>query len=312
MSHLPFTITAYLLNGIGVTIDKLLLAKHIPDPLVYIFYFSLVSVLAIILTPFVSMPSVEVIFISSVSTLLWTTGAYFMFKALQVGQVSRVIPVIGTLIPSLLLIEAVIAGSITETQIWAIVILILGLILITILDWKGKGSRREFLLEVLSAVFFAVSYLILRQAYLLANDFFSVVVYSRFVLIPVGVVFLLIPSLRSRIFLKNGEGLVSKKGVPNFIRSKTIFLFGVGQTSGGLSELLITFSVSLASPALVNSLQGVQYVFLFCVNLILAKKYPEIYKENFSTGGMVTKFLGIILIGWGLFLLAFGSQNNLY
>lgn len=310
MNHLPFTLTAYILNGIGVTIDKLLLTKHIPDPLVYIFYFSLVSLLAIFLTPFVSVPSIEVIIISSFSTLLWTTGAYFMFKALQVGQVSRVIPVIGTIIPTILLIEAISSSTITLSQIQAIVLLLLGIIFITIFDWRGKGTKKEFLFEILSAAFFAISYLFLRQAYLLADNFFSVVVYSRFVLIPIGLALFLIPNTRGRIFFKNSSSKNEK--VPSFIKSKGMVIFAVGQISAGFAELLLTFSVSLASPALVNSLQGIQYVFLFFANIILAKKFPNVYKEKFTRLALLTKFVGILFIGGGLFLLAFGSQNNLY
>src|SRR5260221_11764176 len=138
MSHIPFTITAYLLNSISVTVDKVLLTKHIPDPLVYIFYFSAFSLLAIFLLPFTHLPPLSVFGLASLSTLLWTTGAYFMFKALQQGQVSRVIPVIGTLIPLILLLYGVYRGNLDLNQIWAVLLLILGLVFLTVMDWKGK------------------------------------------------------------------------------------------------------------------------------------------------------------------------------
>ena len=78
-----------------------------------------------------------------------------------------------------------------------------------------------------------------------------------------------------------------------------------GQAVGGASELLITFSVSLATPALVNSLQGSQYLFLFIASLFLGKKFPEIFKEQHTYLKTAFKILGIICIAVGLYLLAF-------
>ncbi|KKQ16112.1 MAG: hypothetical protein US28_C0005G0027 [Candidatus Daviesbacteria bacterium GW2011_GWA1_36_8] len=301
MSHLPFTILAYFLNGIAVTVDKFLLVKHIPNPLIYIFYYSLVSCVILLATPFTKFPSFEVLFLASISTLLWTTGAYLMFRALQIGVLSRVIPIIGTLIPLFLLIDSSINGTINLNETWAVLFFIFGLISLTIFDWKGKISLSEVVLEVGSALFFAISYIILRQAYLQEN-FLTVFVWSRPILIPVGIIILLVPKLRRIVLAKEGPRLkfFSKAGA----------LFAIGQVSGGTSELLLTFSISLATPALVNSLQGTQYIFLFILSLFLAKKFPEIYKENLSRVVIIFKILGIFCIGAGLYILAYSSFSQ--
>jgi hypothetical protein len=302
MSHLPFAITAYFLNGIAVTIDKFLLNKQIPDPLTYVFYFSLISLGALLFIPFVEAPALSIILIASLSTLIWTIGAYFMFKALQIGQVSRVIPVIGTLIPVFLLIKGIITSSISSGQITAILFLVTGLICITIFDWQGKLNKKEIVLELLAAFFLAASYLILREAYTGGDSFLNVFIYSKPVLIPLGLILVLIPQTRKRIFTKKTNE--SHHSVFSFIKSKAILLFGLGQISAGVSELLIAFSVSLAEPALVNSLQGTQYVFLFFLNWGLSKKYPAIFSEDLVPKLLLAKFLGIALIGVGLYVLA--------
>src|SRR3989338_2497021 len=98
MTHLPFTLLAYFFNSLSVVANKFLLNKAIPDPLIYIFYISLLSLLSLLALPFTLYPSPFVLILASISTLLWTLGAYLMFKALKLGQVSRVIPLIGTLI----------------------------------------------------------------------------------------------------------------------------------------------------------------------------------------------------------------------
>lgn len=297
MIHIPFTLFAYLLNAVSVTVDKFMLSRSIPNPLVYIFYFSAFSALALILLPFTHIPTLDVFFLASLSSILWTTGAYFMFRALQIGQVSRVIPIIGTMIPVLLLSQSVITGNITSKEILAVLILILGLIALTVFDWKGSIKKSEVVYEIVAALLFAISYIILREAYL-RDEFLTVLVWSRFIILPVSIIILLIPSLKKVVF-------ENKNKQPAFkLLSKPGLLFVAGQAAGGSSELLLTFSISLANPALVNSMQGSQYVFLFIFSLILGNRYPQIFTDRFTFKTIIPKILGVILIAVGLFLLA--------
>jgi drug/metabolite transporter (DMT)-like permease len=295
MNHLPFTLLAYLLNALAVLANKFLLNKAIPDPLVYVFYISVVSIFAVLVIPFTNIPSFVTFNVASLSTVLWTLGAYFMFKALKIGHVSRVIPIIGTLIPLFLLIFAVGTGTITAAQTWAVWFLVAGIIFLTITDWQGKFSIREIVFELLSAGLFALSYLFLRQAYL-SLDFFSVLVWSRLILLPLCLTMLIIPALRRKIITSNGLKI-------NFF-SKPGLVFLGGQLSGAASEFLLLFSISLANPALVNSLQGTQYVFLLIFALVLGREYPKVFEEKYTLLTLAPKLVGIILIGLGLFSLS--------
>lgn len=305
MNHLPFTLAAYFLNSIAVLIDKFMVTKHIPNPLIYVFYLSFLSLVMILGLPFTHVPSIEVFIYASISTILWTTGWYYMFKGLQVGIASRVIPIIGTLIPLILLAEAtLISKGITSAQTLAAAALVLGLVFLTIHDWQGKITKKEVIYELLSAFLFAISYLFLREAFLREN-FLTVLVYSRVILIPIGIVLFAIPVTRRIVLNKSHQGTDF-----NWF-SKLGLLFLVGQAAGAGSELLLTFSVSLASPALVNSLQGVQYVFLLIFGMTLSKKHPEVFQEHSTILGYIAKAIGIVLIGIGLYILAFSSKATI-
>lgn len=302
MSHIPIALAAYFFNALAVLSSKFLLKKIIPDPLIYIFYISLVSLLALFALPFTNIPNLEVFSLASASTLLWTLAAYLMYKALKIAPVSRVIPIIGTLIPLILLITASQNSSLAQNQIHAILVLILGMVFLTITDWQPslqsndkKLNKTEVIYEVASAVFFAISYIILRQAYA-QFDFFSTIVWSRLILLPVGIIILAQPALRLKIITPSGPklNLFSKNGL----------IFSGGQISGVISEFLLLFAISLANPALVNSLQGSQYVFLLFFALILSRKYPSIFQEKYTSKILAIKFIGIALIGAGLYLLA--------
>ena len=296
MIYLPFVLLAYFFNGVAVLVDKFLLTSKVTNPLIVIFYISFFSMFILLLIPFTSSITVSVFILASLSTIVWTLGATFLYKALQIGLVTRVIPVIGTIIPITLLISAVYTKSITNPEILAVIVLIFGLIFLTIFEWRGKITPKEIFYEVLSAVLFAISYLILREAYL-RQDFFTVLVWSRVILAPVGILIVLIPASRRIVFSKNENSfsLFSKPGI----------IFLAGQSAGGISELLITFSVSLATPALVNSLQGSQYLFLFVASLFLGKKFPEIFKEQHTHLKTTLKVIGILCIAFGLYILAF-------
>jgi uncharacterized membrane protein len=305
VTYLPVTAIAYLLNAVSVTIDKFLLNKQIPNPLIYVFYFSLVSCGALVLLPFAALPSLWIFILASSSTLLWTLGAYFMFKALQTGQISRVIPVIGTLIPLILLGVGLFQGTVSNYEGYAIGALVLGLVFLTLFDWKGGIDKKEIWFEVLSSIFFAVSYIVLRMAYE-GSNFWTVFVYSRPILIPVGIILLILPVSR-KIILQAKKPHEQAQKIPywkRMLQSGAVWLFGAGQVAAGASQLLLTFAISLANPAVVNALQGVQYIFLFIGNIFLSKKYPHIFKENTSPSVMVFKVAGIICVCAGLYMLA--------
>lgn len=224
-----------------------------------------------------------------------------MFKALKIGQAQRVIPTIGTLIPLFLFLHALLLGLISFNQTWAVFILILGLIFLTVPDFRGKVNKKELIFVFTSSLLFAVSYLYLRQAYLQA-DFLTVIVWSRVVIIPFVATILIVPALRLQVL-----NLGSKRS--NFF-SKSGFLFLIGQVSGGVSGFLLAYSISLTTPALVNSLQGTQYIFLFALTIFLSKSFPSVFKEDLSKFKISSKIIGIILIALGLYLLAFDEVRE--
>lgn len=295
MMYLPISIVAFFLNSLALTIDKFFITKVIPDPLVYVFYFSLISLVAILGIPFTQIPQNEVFILASASTLSWTLGAYLMFWALKTGQVQRVIPVIGSLIPLILLAISSTTGGISQNQATAVLVLILGLIFLTIQDLRGKLLLKEIVLEVLAAFFFALAYLMLREAFL-KEDFLTVLIWSRPALLPLGVIILVVPALREKVLS------VIKPGVGQLKGPALLFVFG--QAAAGISELMLLFAISLANPTLVNSLQGIKYVFLLIFAFILGGKYPMIFQKTKSGLELLTTVLGIILIGTGLALLA--------
>lgn len=294
MSYILISIVAYLLNAVAILNNKFVLVKTVPSPLRFIFYVSALSLLTLLLLPITAPPDLNVFVLASMSSIFWTVAAFLMFTALKAGQASRVVPVIGSLVPFFLLIYyAIIDKSLTTTQIYASIILIAGLVVLVLGNLKGRLSQKEIFLEISSALLFAISYIFLKNSFD-ASTFLTGLVYSKIILIPVVIAFLIIPTLKAEL-KSTGPGL-------NFW-SKPGFIFLSGQAAGAISQFLLSLSISLANPALVNSLQGVEYGFLFILGLILSKKYPHIFQETHSRKSVIEKVVGIILIAAGLYYL---------
>ena len=66
-------------------------------------------------------------------------------------------------------------------------------------------------------------------------------------------------------------------------RGRPNFLFFVGQVMGGGAFLLQSLAMSLAPQAsvpVINAMAGIQYVFIFIFSMILAARFPGIFKEK--------------------------------
>ena len=145
-------------------------------------------------------------------------------------------------------------------------------------------------IATISAILFAISYVLTKHIYN-STDFLNGFVWTRF-----GVVLgalLLLPQINLRKFFSP-----EKKD-----RKKTGMVFLFGQICGGLSFFLINYAFSINSVTLTHSLQGLQYVFLFLIILILSKKFPFILKEKITPFILTQKICAILLICGGLFFL---------
>lgn len=308
MSYIPISIAAYFLNGLSVLSSKLLLTKRIPHPISFVFYISVSSLVALVALPWTHLLSINTFWVASLSTLAWTLGAYFLFSALKIGLASRVAPIIGTLTPVFLIIYYyAYSHSISLNETWGALISTLGLLIIIIpylrdhlrvIDSNNRTS--EIIYEILAAFLFAVSYILLKEVYN-HTDFLTGLVWSRFILIPLALIIVAIPFLRRMVFSSEVDKV-------NFL-SKTGLIFIFSQVSGGVSQATITFAISIANPALVNSLQGVQYAFLFIASLFLTQKYPRIFDENLTKKVIIQRTIGILVVAFGLYILSFANTT---
>lgn len=296
ISFLPISILAYALNGGSLIIDKILIKNLVPNPVVYTFYVAVLQFLVIFLIPWGFNLQFNLSFFLALLSGITSVGAlYTLYTSLKLNEASVVGPVVGSLNPlfAALLGVLLLNQFLSLNQYLAILVLILGALLLTFnRTFLRIDLGKKLWWMIFSGLLFAISYIFLRQAFL-QDSFINVLINSRLSAGLLGLMLLIPASTRQEILHRRFAA-----------RSPKVALFlGLGQIMGAAQGLLLAFATSLANPALVNSLFGVQYLTILIVALLLYKKYPHLLEERLSTRVTVQKLSGVIILSLGLYLL---------
>lgn len=293
-------IIAHFLNAINYVIDKLLLNKFVRSPIVYAFMIGVLGMLAMGALPWAwYLPALSGFVIDLLAGAALILALLFFFKSLQIGETSRVVPLIGGLIPvfTFILSYIFLAERLTNKELLAFILLLIGSVVISLMEGGSKKKREMirwgYIYGISAALLFAASFVLTKYAYI-EQEFLSAFIWIRLGSFLVVLLFLVPKKKRKMI-------LTSFKGVSN----KARFVFVGNQAIGAGAYVLLSYAISLASVSLINALQGIQYVFLVVAMAILVKFFPKYFKEKITAGIVVQKVFAIILIGAGLFFLAY-------
>lgn len=300
-SWLFFAIFAQFLFAVTILIDKHVVVRvaHIGRPIVYTFFISILSGFVVVIAPFglVSFPSGETLQLSTLYAIVFAGALYFLYSALRVARASDVAPVVGgiSIITTLLLAGLLIDGDIHVSVIPPVLLLAGGTALISHFHF----SRRAFVYVFLSGLLFGFGVFFAKLVFLevaFLDGFF----WTRTMGVVVALSFLLVPSIRRAIF--HGGTHASSEGRALVIGNKIV---------AGVASILTAYAISLGSVSVVNSLAGLQFVFLFIFALLFANRMPAL-KENgmpHGHGGWHTA-VGVALVALGV-ALVYLTQSNL-
>ena len=295
MNWLIISIFAYFLNAIAGLIDKILLKKSIPEPVVYTFYVGVLSLAALVLIPWgFQYPGLNLLLISLLAGLIFILALWLLYILLKKEEISRIIPLVGGFSSVFVFLSAHLFSleKLSSKQILAFIIILIGGFLISLKKGPIKFlSKKIFFLGLLNSSLFALFYILSKFVYL--NHPFI----SSFVWLRIGgglgvLILFFIPRNREKILaaIKKSNIGIGK-----------IFLFGQG--CGALSFLFVNYAIFLGSVSLVNALQGTQYGFLFLMAIIFSKRFPHLLEEKLTTKIVFQKAISIVLIGLGIFIL---------
>ena len=303
ISWLLVIVLAYLFFGLASLGDKLVLsgtAQRAPRPASYTFYVGVFSIFVIVLIPFTKFgwPNNTSLMWIILDASVHTIGIYTMFVALRKFDVSKVMTTIGATQPIFIFVLTWIfwgPQTLPAIDIVAFVILFLASILIS-LEKNAKNTGDYLKITIFSSLMFSCDYIFSKFVFL-NQPFLEGIIWIRLAVLALALLFLLSKKARAEIFAKQVV-----------LDRKTQLTFVATQTAGGVANLLQSFAIFLAPIAflpIVNSLRGIQYVFLFIMTIILSYFLPKILKERITKRIIFQKVFAIVLIAIGLAMLSF-------
>ena len=203
-------------------------------------------------------------------------------------------PIQGGLVPffTLILAYAILGERLSQHQLLAFVFLVTGAVLISLKKKHGEWQALAMQNAIISSFLFAASLTLVKYIFLQSN-FGSGLIWTRLGFFLMSASFLI--SRRSRNYIFNA---------PKETSTGNKFVYLGARVSGFAAGFLQNYAIAIGSVTLVNALQGTQYAFLLVLAIILSIRFPQILKEDVSSGKIILKVISIILIGAGLYFLA--------
>ena len=302
MAWILFATISYFFNAVTAVIDKFLLKKSIPSPAAYTFFVGILSIFAVILIPFgVAWPGLILTIQNLVPGIIFFWAVFFFVTAVKKYEVSRVVTMIGGFAPifTLVLSFFIFGEKLSRLHFLAFIILVAGGVLISFKRSGDESVKHKPVLlgigiSILAAFAFALYYVSAKFIFSTDQPFLSAFFWSRMGSFITAIFILIIPFWRHLIF--ETRQTVSVKGGALFAGNKVL---------AAVAFILLNYSIKLGDVALINAIQGVQYVFLLGLVAILAKKYPTVLEEKFTRPIIAQKIFAIIFISFGLALLYF-------
>lgn len=291
----------YFFSAVAAVFDKYLLSDRISTPAVYAFFVSLFSLFALGFIPFGferSDPQTTVILL--LSGMLFVYGLVAFYAAVKQHEVSRVAPLVGTVISLVAFLAVFVPGMSGESHvgtqaILALVLLIAGGLLISFDLPLRRGEHISRYIFV-AGILMGGSLLLLKEGYT-GTNFQTGLVWSRLGMTLAGLTLLLVPRFREQIVAQfRGFSHRSSRA------TSTGALFLLNKVTAGVASFLIAYAVSFGAVSFVQALSGMQYVFILALMLPLSLRYPGIFGERLFFWDWFQKAVAVVIIGAGLWL----------
>lgn len=292
-------LVGHFLNAFVFITDKAFVEKILPSPRALAFISGASGIFTFVLIPWFLRPGgFLTIFAAIFSGAILVIALIFFFSALQKDEVSRVVPAIGSITPlfTFALSYGILGERLGGEALVAFILLALGGILIAARSFGAIFKEKFyslFFLEIFVGFLFALSFVLQKYAFEGTDDL-SAFLWSRMGAVGAALPLLFYTEVREKIKFSSVRG--------NGVRAGTLYV--LSRIFAGIAPLVVLLAISFGSASLVNAMQGVQYGFLYILALIFARRFPDIFEEEFSKKVIIQKSAALILIITGLILLA--------
>lgn len=297
MFWLVAIILSYLSFALASLGDKIVLAGP-SKPKSYTFFVGILSLFSVFIIPFVEFgfPSGIGLAFIVLEAIVYVAGLYAMFYALENFDVSKVMPTIGATQPVIIAILSVFFWGYQKlegNEILAFIILLTGSVLISI-DKNPKITKKSLEISLIASFLFSLDFIYSKFVFT-EMSFWQGFIWMRIFSFIFVLIFLFDKGFRKEMEEEN-SGFNKKTGI----------VFIVAQIFGGLANILQSWAIFLVPVsylAIMNSMKGIQYVFLFVLVVLISSFLPKVLKEEINNKIIIQKIVSILLIGLGLAIL---------
>lgn len=295
------------INAVVVILDKYIVSdeKALPRPFVYAFYSCIVTGFWIVIflvgylpglhdlgmpsLSNVQRPTIQVVGMSFLAAYTFFMALVSMYTALKQSDASDVMPAIGAIaaISSFGMSYLFLNTVPSPNFIWGILLLSLGTFLLSRVRLAGNSS--VLLHTAHSGLFFALHYIAMKglfEATSFDNGFF----WSRIAFVLFALSLLLVPSYFEKITAQ------TKKTT-----KQTGMLVLSAKVLAGVAAFMLLKATDLGDVTVVQALDGLKYVFIILLSLVVGRFIPSTAGENefdFKTVIRKSLYIAIIFIGF--------------
>jgi uncharacterized membrane protein len=305
MSWILLVVGAQLINAVVAIGDKYLVTdeKRLPKPFVYAYYTSLVTAFWLLIyflgfVPFfqqygvpsfynIKLPTLEVVALAFFSAYTFFMALVSLYGTLKRADTSDVMPVIGSVSAiSTFGLSFLFLGTYHSPDfIWGIALLAIGTFLVSHLRFTSNIA----LAAVHSGLFFALHYIAMKGMFI-ATNFDDAFFWSRIALVLFALSWLLVPNYLTLIKEQNKKTS----------RHTGFMVFG-NKILAGIASFMILKATDWGDVAVVQALDGLKFVFILLIGLLLSRFLPDSVGErdrSFKTVARKFLYVIVILIGF--------------
>lgn len=305
MSWFWLALIGHAANGAAFIVDKVLLRKAFRRSATYAGLVGIMSGLLLVAIPFVrEWPTGAAWTASVVSGALFIVALWAFFSALSRAEATRIVPIVGSLIPILTLVGTFtfLGERLMDRTFVGFGLLILATILLTT-GGRGKPSHDAVWLAITSAFLFAISSVTAKFAYD-ATGFLGTFTVTRLTAALTGLVLLTFLDRTAgrealSIFLPAQTKRVAHGG-PGLSAAA---LAVVGQAAGAVGFVFVQWATAIGSAPIVNAMQAIQYVLLVLAAFVIQHKAPDLLGENLTRRTVMLKSAALLIAGIGMYLI---------
>lgn len=308
MTWIFLVVGAQVVNAVVAIADKYLVTdkKQLSSPFVYAYYTSLVTAFWLLVyflgfIPFfqsyglpslynIKIPTLEVVALAFFSAYTFFMALVSLYGTLKRADTSDVMPVVGAVsaISTFGLSFIFLGTHHSPDFVWGITLLAIGTFLVSHLRFSSNIA----LAAVHSGLFFALHYIAMKGMFI-ATNFDDAFFWSRIALVLFALSWLLVPNYLTLIKQENKRTS----------RRTGLLVFG-NKIMAGVASFMILKATDWGDVAVVQALDGLKFVFILLIGLLLGRFLPDsVGEKDRSFKTVLRKFLYVTVIIVGFVIL---------